>query len=136
MSFGREEYDATEPVEVTSAQLDLNQTDGNAIFTGNVLLGKLTSAADRVLVEYGATEPCEIERISAFQIVVLLRPTAAAEGDEAVYDMATSEVGMTGNVLLTQELNAVSGDTLTIDLDTTTSLVEGRVQTILCSECE
>jgi lipopolysaccharide export system protein LptA len=40
---------------------------------------------------------------------------------------------MTGNVLLTQELNAVSGDRLSIDLETGTGVVEGRVRTVLRS---
>lgn len=135
VSFGTEEHDTTQPVEVTSDRLDVDQTDGTAIFTGNVVVvqGELTLTAERVRVEYGETEPREIERIYAFENVVLVSPTEAAEGDEAVYEVATRTVLMTGNVLLTQELNAVSGDTLTIDLDTGTGVVEGRVRTILRS---
>ena len=135
VSFGTEEHDTTQPVEVTSDRLDVDQTDGTAIFTGNVVVvqGELTLTAERVRVEYGETEPREIERIYAFANVVLVSPTEAAEGDEAVYEVATRTVLMTGNVLLTQELNAVSGDTLTIDLDTGTGVVEGRVRTILRS---
>jgi lipopolysaccharide export system protein LptA len=135
VSFGTEDHDTTQPVEVTSDRLDVDQTDGTAIFTGNVVVvqGELTLTAERVRVEYGDTEPREIERIYAFENVVLVSPTEAAEGDEAVYEVATRSVLMTGNVLLTQELNAVSGDTLTIDLDTGTGVVEGRVRTILRS---
>jgi lipopolysaccharide export system protein LptA len=137
VSFGTEEHDATQPVEVTSDRLDIDQTDGTAIFTGNVIViqGELRLTADRVRVEYGDTEPREIERIYAFDNVVLVSPTEAAEGDEAVYEVASRSVLMTGNVLLTQELNAVSGDTLTIDLDSGLGVVEGRVRTILRSWC-
>ena len=135
VAFGTEEHDATQPVEVTSDRLDIDQTDGTAIFTGNVIViqGELRLTADRVRVEYGDTEPREIERIYAFDNVVLVSPTEAAEGDEAVYEVASRSVLMTGNVLLTQELNAVSGDTLTIDLDSGLGVVEGRVRTILRS---
>jgi lipopolysaccharide export system protein LptA len=135
VSFGTEDHDSTQPVEVTSDRLDLDQTDGTAIFSGNVVVvqGDLTLTAERVRVEYGQTEPREIERIYAFENVVLVSPTEAAEGDEAVYEVMSRSVLMTGNVLLTQELNAVSGDTLTIDLDTGEGVVEGRVRTILRS---
>lgn len=138
VSFGTQDHDTTQPVEVTSDRLDVDQTDGTAIFTGNVVVvqGELTLTAERVRVEYGDTEPREIERIYAFENVVLVSPTEAAEGDEAVYEVATREVLMTGNVLLTQELNAVSGERLTINLDTGTGVVEGRVRTILRSAGE
>ena len=135
VSFGTEQHNADQPVEVTADRLDVNQTDGTATFEGNVVVvqGELTLTAGRVLVEYGTTQPREIERIHAFGNVVLVSPTEAAEGDEAVYEVASRSVVMTGNVLLTQELNVVSGEKLTIDLDTGTGLVEGRVRTILRS---
>ena len=136
VSFGTEDHDTTQPVEVTSDRLDIDQTSGTAIFSGNVVVvqGELTLTADSVRVEYGQTEPREIERIFAFDNVTLVSPTEAAEGDEAVYEVATRSVLMTGNVLLTQTLNAVSGDRLTIDLATGTGVVEGRVRTVLRSE--
>jgi lipopolysaccharide export system protein LptA len=135
VSFGTEPHDSAQPVEVTADRLDVNQTDGTATFAGNVVVvqGELTLTAGRVLVEYGTTQPREIERIHAFDSVVLVSPTEAAEGDEAVYEVASRSVVMTGNVLLTQELNVVSGERLTIDLDTGTGVVEGRVRTILRS---
>jgi lipopolysaccharide export system protein LptA len=135
VSFGTEPHDGDQPVEVTADRLDVSQTDGTATFEGNVVVvqGELTLTAGRVLVEYGETEPREIERIRAFDNVVLVSPTETAEGDEAVYVVADRSVLMTGSVLLTQELNVVSGERLTIDLDTGTGVVEGRVRTILRS---
>ncbi len=135
VSFGSEPHDSDQPVEVTADRLDVNQTDGTATFAGNVVVvqGELTLTAGRVLVEYGTAQPREIERIHAFDNVVLVSPTEAAEGDEAVYEVASRSVVMTGNVLLTQELNVVSGERLTIDLDSGTGVVEGRVRTILRS---
>lgn len=135
VSFGTQPHDSDQPVEVTADRLDVNQTDGTATFAGNVVVvqGELTLTAARVLVEYGDTEPREIERIHAFDDVTLISPTEKAEGDEAVYEVTSRSVLMTGNVLLTQELNVVSGERLTIDLDTGTGVVEGRVRTILRS---
>lgn len=133
VGFDAGERDADTPVEVTAERLDVNQTEGTAIFTGNVVVvqGDLRMTADRVRVEYGTTEPREIERIYAFDNVILISPTEMAEGEEAVYEVATQIVVMTGDVLLTQDLSVVSGDTLTIDLDTGGGVVEGNVRTLL-----
>jgi lipopolysaccharide export system protein LptA len=138
VSFGTEDHDSAQPVEVTSDRLDIDQTTGTAVFSGNVVVvqGELTLSADSVRVEYSDTAPREIERIFAFDNVTLVSPTEAAEGDEAVYEVATRSVVMTGNVLLTQTLNAISGERLTINLDTGTGLVEGRVRTVLRSEAD
>jgi lipopolysaccharide export system protein LptA len=131
--FGNTAHDGAQPVEVTSERLDIDQTDGTAIFTGNVIVvqGELRLSADRVRVEFGTEEPREIERLHADGSVVLVNADEAAEGDEAVYDLAAGTVVMTGNVLLTRELSAISGDTLTVDLESGTGVVEGRVRTIL-----
>jgi lipopolysaccharide export system protein LptA len=55
----------------------------------------------------------------------------AAEGDEAIYTLADRVVVMTGDVLLTQEQSAISGEVLTVQLDDGTGVMEGRVRTIL-----
>lgn len=133
VAFGTGARDPDAPVEVTADRLDIDQTAGTAIFEGNVVVvqGGLQLTADRVRVEYGDSEPREIARIHAFDNVTLVSPTEAAEGQEAVYEVATQTVVMTGEVLLTQELNAVSGDRLVIDLATGAGVVEGRVRTVL-----
>ena len=133
VGFDTGDRDPDAPVEVTADRLDVNQTDGTAIFTGNVVVvqGDLRMTADRVRVEYGETTPREIARIHAFDNVTLVSPTETAEGAEAVYEVASETVVMTGDVVLTQELNVVSGEMLTIDLVTGEGVVEGRVRTLL-----
>jgi lipopolysaccharide export system protein LptA len=135
VAFGTGERDPDAPVEVTADRLDIDQTAGTALFAGNVVVvqGDLQLTADRVRVEYGDSQPREIARIHAFDNVTLISPTEAAEGQEAVYEVATQTVVMTGDVVLTQELNAVSGDRLVIDLATGAGVVEGRVRTVLRS---
>lgn len=133
VSFGTADHDASQPVEVTSDQLDVNRTDGTAVFTGDVVVvqGELTLTAARVRVEYTDTEPREIERILAFEDVVLVNGPETAEGDEAVYTLGDRNVVMSGDVVLTQEDTAISGDLLTVNLDSGTGVMEGRVRTVL-----
>lgn len=133
LSFGTSDHDASQPVEVTSDRLNIDQTDGTAVFTGNVVVvqGDLTMTAARVVVEYTDTEPREIDRIVASEDVVLVNGAETAEGDEAVYTMQDRFVVMTGDVVVTQPDTAISGDLLTVNLDSGTGVMEGRVRTVL-----
>lgn len=131
VAFGGLKQDSSLPVEVNADQLAVNQADSTAIFTGNVKVaqGEMRLAADTVQVEY-AEGGGRIERLHATGNVTLSSGTQAAEGREAVYTIDTGEVVMTGDVLLTQEGSAISGQKLVIDLIAGTGVMEGRVQTV------
>lgn len=133
VSFGGLKSDTSQPVEVTSDQLAVNQTDGTAIFTGNVVVvqGDMRLAAENVRVEYAKDDKTKVERITATGGVTLVSATEAAEGKEAVYTVANGEVVMTGDVLLTQNGGTIAGQKLIVDLDTGTGRMDGRVKTVL-----
>ena len=54
----------------------------------------------------------------------------AAEAAKAVYTVSAGNIVMTGDVILTQGVNALSGQKLTADLNTGSGRMEGRVKTI------
>jgi lipopolysaccharide export system protein LptA len=62
--------------------------------------------------------------------VTIANAADSAESREAIYTIATGQVVMTGDVLLTQGQNALSGQKLTLDLRAGTGVMEGRVQTV------
>jgi lipopolysaccharide export system protein LptA len=133
--FGTSRHDASQPVEVTSDRLDLDQGTGTAVFSGTVRVGQgeLRLAADRVQVFYdpkaqGNTGP--IQRLIATGNVTLANGSEAAEASQATYEVASGRVDMQGDVLLTQGSNALSGDRLAIDLNANTARMEGRVRTL------
>lgn len=129
--FGGLTQDTSLPVEVTSESLSVDQNDGAAIFTGSVLVkqGDMRMTAGTIRVEY-AEAGQGVQRLHATGGVTLVSPTDAAEADEAVYTIASGNVVMTGNVLMTQGAAAISGDTLTVNLKDGTGLVTGNVKTI------
>lgn len=131
VAFGSMKGDPTKPVEVTSDQLTVNQANGTAIFTGNVLVvqGEMRLTAPSVTVEYAETTK-KITRMHATGGVTLVNAGESAESQEAVYTVDDGHVLMTGNVLLTQGTSAISGQRLNVDLVTGTGLMEGRVQTV------
>lgn len=49
----------------------------------------------------------------------------------AVYTIASGQIVLTGDVLLTQGQNVMSGQKLTVDLKTGTGAMDGRMRTIL-----
>ncbi len=131
VAFGGLKQDTTLPVEVSADQLAVNQADGTAVFSGNVLVGQgeMRLSAGQVKVEY-TTDGNGISKLFASQGVTLINATDAAEAREAVYTIDSGLVVMTGDVLLTQGGNALSGQKLVIDLKAGTGVMEGRVQTV------
>lgn len=131
VAFGGLRQDTTLPVEVKAESLTVNQTDGSATFTGNVLVGQgeMRLAAQTVRVEYAA-DGKSIAKLHATGGVTLASNSDAAESDEAVYAVDAGTVLMTGNVLLTQGPSAIAGQKLLIDLKAGTGRMEGGVSTV------
>lgn len=132
LAFGAVKADTSLPVEVTADSLDVNQTDGSALFKGNVLVGQgeMKLTARQVLVVY-SKDGGGIQRVEATGDVVLVSGPDAAEADRADYSIDTGVIVMTGNVLLTQGPNALTSDRMTVNLATGTAQMNGRVKTVL-----
>jgi len=133
VAFGGLKTDPTAKVEVSADKLAVNQADGNAVFTGNVIIvqGPMRLQAAQVQVEYGTADKSKIARLHATGGVTLVTGSDAAEAKEAVYDVDAGSVLMTGEVLLTQGENVLSGQRLTVDLKSGTGQMDGRVRTVL-----
>lgn len=131
IAFGGLKQDTTLPVQVTADQLSVDQADGKATFAGNVMVvqGEMKLTAASVRVEYTA-DRSGIAKLYATGGVTLVNQSDAAEANEAVYTVASGEVVMTGDVLLTQGASALSGQKLVIDLKSGKGTMEGRVQTV------
>lgn len=137
LSFGGLKVSADLPVQVVSDELQMDQNVNTAMFAGNVDVeqGDLKLNSATVLVEYGmlegSTKPNQIIRMTASGGVTMTSPTETAESDEAVYIIATREIVMTGNVVVTQGPNTVSGERMVVYLDDGTAMMQGRVRTII-----
>lgn len=131
IKFGGLRQDTSLPVEVTSDTLSVDNADGAATFTGNVLVvqGDMRMTAAEIRVEY-AQGGNGIQRLHATGGVTLVSPTDAAESSEAVYTIGDGNVVMSGNVLLTQGNASIAGDRLTVNLTDGTGTMDGRVKTV------
>ena len=124
-------YNNSLPVEVTADALNVAQASNTAEFVGNAkaIQGDMRLGADKVVVTYNQ-EQSAIETVIATGNVVFTNGTEVAEANKAVYRLGSSAVVLTGNVLLLQGPNAISGDTLTLDLNTNKGSMRGHVKTV------
>ncbi|MHA3915873.1 lipopolysaccharide transport periplasmic protein LptA [Halovulum sp. GXIMD14793] len=132
VAFGGQSHDSSQPVEITSDALELDQENSTATFVGNVLVGQgsLKMQADRILVSYTSDGARQISSMLATGNVLLTNGAESAEAGKAIYDVATGNIDMEGDVLLTQGGNALSGQKLVINLESGSARMEGRVKTI------
>ncbi|MEP2714950.1 LptA/OstA family protein [Pseudophaeobacter sp.] len=135
VAFGSAQADPSQPVEVTSDALAVNQVDGSAEFTGSVLIvqGVMRLSADRVMVVYKTDEAGKraIERLEATGNVLLVSGPDAAEAQRADYTIDDGTIVMTGNVLVNQASGSLTSQRLVVNLTTGTASMAGRVKTIL-----
>jgi lipopolysaccharide export system protein LptA len=136
LAFGSPEYDSSLPIEITADTLTVDQQDGTAIFEGSVLIGQgdMRLTAGLVRVEYNTADVAnsgEISRLLASGGVTLVSGSETAEAARAEYSLDSGVITLTGSVLVTQGRSALSSESMTIDLDTGTGTMQGRVKTIL-----
>ncbi len=134
VSLGGLQQDTGLPVEVTAESLSVNQADGTAVFTGDVVVtqGEMRLAAPEVTVNYDRSDgnTGRIVSVDARGGVTLATGAEAAEAREATYTIDDGKVVMTGDVVLTQGPNALAGERLVVDLVAGTGTIEGGVRTI------
>lgn len=157
--FGGFSHDSSAPIEITSDTLEVHQADQLAIFSGDVVAGQgtLRLTADRLEVSYvdkdqgserasgapdsgaqdsGAQDSGTgvIREMVAIGHVFIANGDETAAGQRARYDIENGIITMTGDVVLTQGGNVISGKKLTIDLDSGQARVGGRVKSIFMSQ--
>lgn len=132
-TFGGMRADTSAPVEVAADSLSVNQADGTAVFTGNVVIGQgeMRLSAAEVQVNYAEGGQSRIQSLRATGDVTLVSGADAAEAQEALYDVEAGQVTLIGEVVLSQGANVLTGDQMVVDLATGTAQVQGRVRTIL-----
>jgi lipopolysaccharide export system protein LptA len=131
LALGGITTDPDAPVEVTADSLAVDQDSRTARFSGNVVIGQgaLRVSAAEVEVFYDEATG-QIARFVATGGVTLATATEAAESWTADYDLVAGLIVMSGDVFLTQGQNALSAETMTVNLRDGTAQMQGRVRTV------
>lgn len=131
VAFAGFDQNADLPIEIAADSMSIDQEDGTALLTGNVVVGQgeLRLAAPRVTVNYA--EAGGIARILAEGGVTVVTAEEEVEAQTALYTLSDDSMVLSGDVLLSQGRSAVSSETMRVDLASGTALLEGRVRTVL-----
>lgn len=131
-SFGDQDHDRSAPIEIISDLLDIDDENGIAVFTGNVVATQDDMVLEGQEVRAYYNEAGDIERIEAYEDVIFISAGDRATGDQGTYYMATDMVIMKGNVVVVREGEMSStGNEAEINLATGEARMAGRVRTIL-----
>lgn len=129
-----------EPIEITADRMEAFNEKNMVVFSGQAkaVQGDITLHTDRLVIFYkkkGQTKKSDIpqmgesgglDRIEAQGKVKVQQKQMTATGDEAVYYQDTAQIIMTGNALLQDGKNKVSGCRVVIFID------EGRGKVEAC----
>ena len=120
-----------EPVDMRADSLEVDNTTGETVFSGNAVLGQgdMRLAAPQIRIIYAAAGDGRIQRLEASGGVTLVTAEEEAEAQSAVYNVIDGTVSMRGAVILTQGPNVLSGDRLDVNLRTGQGRMDGNVRT-------
>ncbi len=118
---------ATGDTRITGDTFVIDETKGEATFTGNVVVQRtgLTVWATKVVIEYGAAGPEDVQTFTATGRVRIKTKDQDATGDRAVFDPATNLLHMTGNVVVVNKTGTLNGPEMTVNLDDNSTVFKG-----------
>ncbi|WP_061935302.1 LptA/OstA family protein [Aureimonas sp. AU22] len=135
-SFGGLQVQGDQPVAIESNQLDVDDGQSLATFSGDVSVrqGQTSMNAEKLLVYYvrnqeGGAQPAaqrsnmpggsgDISRLEATGKVTIRSADQTATANKAEFDMKTQVALLTGDVVLSQGKNVATGCVLRIQMDT------------------
>ncbi len=141
-------FAGNQPVDITADSLDSFREQHLTIYKGNVeaIQGNARIRTPQLDI-YSAAKPNNpnapstpgqsfggIERMEAAGPVYYVTPTETAKGDHGTYLKLPDTITLTGNVILTQDKNVLTGEKLVIEQKTGHSTLtnnSGRVRTII-----
>ena len=127
------------PIEVTAQQLEANQEQRQAIFSGDVVAkqGDITLYCDKLVV-FSLPEQDQVDRLEASGNVRVIQLDRTATADRAVYRQLQGTLVLSGNAQVHQGQNLLTGSEITVYLLENRSVVKGgeggRVKAVLYPE--
>lgn len=136
IQFGQSLNLSDRALEITSDSLEVDQSSGASIFSGNVVAaqGPMRLTAGSLQIEYSTdpeTNRQRIDRLVADGGVTMVTETEAVEARRAVYSLTDQTLEMTGDVMLVQGPNVLAGERFFADLAAGTGQMTGRVRTVI-----
>jgi lipopolysaccharide export system protein LptA len=132
-------FDRNQPIEITAQKLEVLQLERQSIFTGDVVAvqGEMTLYADKLIIHLQDAQQ-QIDYLEAIGEVRFVQLGRIATADRAVFQQEEEVLVLTGNAVVTQGGNTVSGDEITLFIQENRTLVKGsekkRVKAVIVPE--
>ncbi|MFB0993763.1 MAG: LptA/OstA family protein, partial [Paracoccaceae bacterium] len=97
--------------------------------------GVLKLRAPKILVK-SITDSKQISKIIASGGVILESAVETASSDNAIYDMVTGLIEMTGNVILKKGTTTIAGPKFIVDVNNGTGMMQGRVKSVFSASSQ
>lgn len=114
---------------VSDRPIMIGADDGEATNAGFALRGRaeITQGANRLRANSidGVSSDGAVSRVTAAGDVYYVTPTETIRGDTATYTVAQATIIVTGDVILTQGRNVLTGRRLTYNIDTGQAQMDG-----------
>ena len=133
------EFDQSQPIEITSQQLEVLQQQRQSIFTGDVVVkqGEMTLSADKLIVVLKKDQDL-VERLEAVGAVKVIQLDRIATAEKAVFYQLEEKLVLSGSAEVVQGQNKISGDEITLYMKENRSLIKssesGRVRAVIVPE--
>ena len=115
-------------INIISNKLNIDMNERRSIFTGNVYAQnhQYEIWSDKIIIDLKKDKD-EIKEFSASGNVKILRLIEGTEiyGDMAKYSLEQENMVITGNVIVLENGNKVTGNKLTVDLKNSSSIMTG-----------
>lgn len=127
---------STLPIEVTSQQLEADQMQRKAVFSGEVVAkqGDIVLHSDKLVI-YSLPDADRVDRLEALGQVRVVQLDRVATAERAVYRQQQETLELYGHAEVQQGQNRVSGDEIVVYLRENRSVVKseegGRVKAVL-----
>lgn len=115
-----------DPVSITADRMEADDAARKLVFAGNAVArqGDVSITSDRLTIEYSADNR-ELQQIVAVGNVHIEQGGRVATGGHAVYDKREGRIVLTGDPVVKEGPNSVSGNEITLFLNGKRSLVTG-----------
>jgi len=126
-----------EPIEITSEKLDFDYKKKRTVFRGDVevVQGDVHLRTDAMTVDYDQVgDKQALKEVTADGHVTIVQGTKKATGNHAVFDQSKRTMVLTGDAVLEEGTNQVSGDRIVVHPDDSRMEVLGenrRVKVVL-----
>jgi len=133
------EFDQNQPIEIVSEHLEISEQQRQSVFTGDVVAtqGEMTLNTDKLTVVFQQDQDA-VDHLIALGHVVFVYLDRRATAEKAVFYQQDEKLVLTGNAVITQGENTISGDEIVLFLRENRSLVKSaenrRVRAVITPE--